>query len=259
MNDDSAPSNPLAEARTGGEVVPPGVASPPTSLMEAIWRAASDPNIDTEKMKAFLEMQERMEARQAEQTFNRQFARLSGKMPRVKKNGRVELGQGKGSYPFAKWEDMDRIIRPLLDEHGFTLSFNSAPRQADGGGLVITGTLRHEDGHQIQAQMPLPLDTGPGRNNLQATGSTLSYGKRYCAEMLLNIVREGDDDDGSKFGQELISDMQCAELSREMTEAGMAGQVIFDLLGVTGLPEIRKDQLVVARNAIAMRRKQKQK
>jgi hypothetical protein len=27
-------------------------------------------------------------------------------------------------------------------------------------------------------------------------GSTLSYGKRYTAEMLLNIVREGDDKDG---------------------------------------------------------------
>jgi hypothetical protein len=44
--------------------------------------------------------------------------------------------------------------------------------------------------------MVLQLDTGPGRNQNQAMGSTLSYGKRYTAEMLLNIVREGEDTDG---------------------------------------------------------------
>jgi hypothetical protein len=47
--------------------------------------------------------------------------------------------------------------------------------------------------------MQLPIDSygsGTGRNELQARGGTLAYGKRYTAEMLLNIVREGDDTDG---------------------------------------------------------------
>ena len=114
---------------------------------------------------------------------------------------------------FAKWEDMDRVIRPIMAEHGFTLSFDSTMRSADGGGLIVTGTLMHKDGHTRTASMPLPLDTGPGRNNLQAAGSTLSYGKRYCAEMLLNIVREGADDDGAGGDEfELVTDAEKAEL-----------------------------------------------
>jgi hypothetical protein len=80
-----------------------------------------------------------------------------------------------------------------MAEEGFTLSFDSKPHDR---GITITGTLLHRDGHSRSATMLLDEDRGPGRNNLQAMGSTLSYGKRYTAEMLLNIVREGDDKDG---------------------------------------------------------------
>jgi hypothetical protein len=223
------------------------------TLLNAIVELARDPSMDVAKLDALMQMQERMERRQAEIAFSRALADLPA--IRVKKNGRVDLGQGKGSYPFARWEDIDLIIGPLLAAQGFRLTFDSQPRQGDGGGLVVAGTLLHRDGHSRSASMPLALDTGPGRNNLQAMGSTLSYGKRYCAEMLLNIVREGDDDDGLKGGQDLLSDEQVAELNREMSSVGFPLQGMLDLLGVVGLPDIRKDQLSIARNAINMRRR----
>ncbi len=230
----------------------------PRTLIGAIVQLARDPTVDVAKLSALVEMQERMERRQAEVDFNQALARLAGKMPRVKKNGRVELGQGKGSYPFAKWEDIDRIIRPLMDEEGFTLSFTSQLRTGEGGGLVVTGTLLHREGHSMAASMPLPLDSGPGRNNLQAGGSTLSYGKRYCAEMLLNIVREGDDDDGVRGGMELISDQECAELSRGVTKSGLNLNAFLSLFGVAAIPDIQKKDLATARNAINLKLKGRQ-
>ncbi len=193
-----------------------------------------------------------MEHRQAEIEFNEAYARLSGKMPRVRKNGKVDLGSGK-SYPFAKWEDIDRIIRPMMDAEGFTLQFTSQMRE--GGGLVVIGTLKHRQGHSVTADMPLPLDTGPGRNNLQANGSTLSYGKRYCAEMLLNIVREGDDDDGARGGSEPITDEECAELARGLTETKSNTDAFLSFMGVTAIPDIQKRDLTRARNAIDAKRK----
>jgi hypothetical protein len=233
--------------------------SPERNLVSAIVELARDPTVDVAKLSALVEMQERMERRQAEIAFTRAFAELPGM--RVKKNGRVSLirkdGTDGGTYPFARWEDIDTIISPLLVEKGFRLTFDSQPRQGDGGGLVVTGTLLHRDGHSRAASMPLALDTGPGRNNLQAMGSTLSYGRRYCAEMLLNIVREGDDDDGVKGGDELVTDQQVAELSRDMTAASFSERSMFDLLGVTNLGEIRKSQLAIARNAINMRKRQR--
>lgn len=202
------------------------VAEGPGALLSAIVGMARDPTVDVAKLDALLHMQERMEAREAEREFAAAFGRLSADLPRVKKNGTIDLGvdkqsgKARGQLPFARWEDIDKVIRPLMAREGFTLSFDSAPRAGDGGGLVVTGKLMHRDGHLRTASMPLPLDTGPGRNNLQAQGSTLSYGKRYCAEMLLNIVREGDDDDGKSGGTKFITEEQADELRDLSKRAG---------------------------------------
>ena len=167
--------------------------SSPAQLLSAILAMARDDSLDIDKLQALLEMQQKMAIRDAEIEFARALARLSAKLPQVPRNGRVSLGQGKGGYPFAKWEDMDKIIRPLMAEEGFVLSFDS---KISPNGPEITGTLLHKDGASRSATMTLPIDGGAGRSAIQAMGSTLSYGKRYTAEMLLNHVREGDDNDG---------------------------------------------------------------
>lgn len=182
----------------------------PTTLLSAIVRMASDQSVDVTKLQALLAMQERLEARQAEAAFNAAHARVVSKMPRVPKNGVVNLGVGKGSYNFARWEDVDALLRPLMQAEGFSLTFDAQYR--DGGGAVVIATLLHSGGHSRQASIPLALDTGAGRNNLQAMGSTLSYGKRYLAEMLFNIVREGIDDDGRTGGKQYLSPAQQSEL-----------------------------------------------
>ena len=91
---------------------------------------------------------------------------------------------------------MDKVIRPLLVRDGFSLSYDSALRQGDGGGLIVSRRA-----YAPQRPFPRRVDPAAARHrprskSLQAVGSTLSYGKRYIAEMLLNIVREGEDDDG---------------------------------------------------------------
>lgn len=224
----------------------------PRSLLSAIVQMARDPSVDVAKLDVLLQMQERMERRQAEIAFSQALAALPA--IRVKKNGRVDLGPGKGSYPFAKWEDISTIIEPMLHERGLRLTFDSQPRQGDGGGLVVTGTLLHRDGHSRSASMPLALDTGPGRNNLQAMGSTLSYGKRYCAEMLLNIVRESEDDDGQGAHQ-LITDEECAEIARGLTETKSNLGAFLQFMQVAAIPDIKTRDLARARNMIAAKRK----
>lgn len=170
-------------------------------VLSVIAAAARDPQVDPAKLTALLQLKERVDARNAEVEFNRAFARLMIRMPRVKKNGTVSLrnkeGQDKGSIPFAKWEDVDRVVRPMLSEEGFALSFTCTPSV---GCVEMTGILTHIQGHRITSTMQLPPDVGPGRNALQAIGSSHSYGKRYITLDLLNIVTEGADDDGNSAG-----------------------------------------------------------
>lgn len=227
------------------------VESPVVTMLAVVARAAADPGVDVAKMEALLRIQRELMADQARAEFNTAFARLSAKLPRVKKNGTVELGSGKGSYPFAKWEDIDRIIRPMLAEEGFGgLTFESAPRQGDGGGLIVTGTLLHSNGHSRSASIPLPLDSGPGRNNLQAMGSTLSYGKRYAAEMLLNIVREGEDDDGVAGGKALITAAQVKEVNDLLMAKNGNLDRFCKFMGIEAIPDIEQRHFALAMNAL---------
>ena len=224
----------------------------PSSLLPAIMQVARDPALDVGKLDALMRMQFELEKRQNEREAIEAFTRVSAKMPRVKKNGTIDMGS-KGSFAFAKWEDMDAIIRPIITAEGFTLSFNSAVRE--GGGLIVTGELMHRSGHVRTATIPLPLDKGPGRNDLQAVGSTLSYGKRYCAEMLLNIVREGQDDDGIKGGTRFATEEEVAELRKMIADTGTDEAKFCNLFNVAHLGELPVTSVVPARNMLSVKQK----
>jgi len=247
-----------AEA-TATEIVPASAPALPTapadntnSLLPAIITLAKDPSVDVAKLAALLDMQAKMEARQAEREAIEAFTALSANLPRVKKTGVIDMGT-KGSMKFAKWEDMDKVIRPLLVENGFSLSFNSVERP--GGGLTVTGELMHRSGHVRTATIALALDTGAGRNNLQAMGSSLSYGKRYCAEMLLNIVREGDDDDGTKGGAAFVTAEQVAELQGLIEETGADEAKFLQAAGAAHIGEIAAGAYTMAKNLLLSRKR----
>jgi len=193
----------------GGELSETG------QMLNLISSALHDSAVDVTKLRALLDIQEGILAKEARKAFVRAVAMVQKDLPRVAKNGTIDLG-GKGSIPFARWEDVDAVIRPRMDAAGLTLSFDMTAKE--GGGAVVSAELMHVDGHSKTISIPLALDTGPGRNNLQSMGSTLSYGKRYCAEMLFNIVRAGVDDDGKRGGTVYLSEAQVEELAALIRE-----------------------------------------
>lgn len=198
----------VAQSSVGQSIAP--VALPVERVLTAVIDAASNPAVDVGKMRELLGLQKELMAMQAEQQFTDAFDRLARVLPRIKKNGQVEYKDKKTeriekAFRFATYEDIDAAIRPLLLAEGFTLSFDTVPRVGDGGGIIVTGILSHIGGHQRRASIPLALDSSGGKNNIQGMGSTFSYGKRYTATALLNIVTEGDDDDGKRGGTPYIN------------------------------------------------------
>lgn len=190
-------------------------------FMSLIDRCLTMPDFQLEKLERLLEMQDKIMKKNAEMAFNSALVRLSGDLPRVVRKGAVEYEDKKGgggkkeAFKFAKYEDIDEVLRPLLAREGFHPSFDTAPRPGDGGGAIITCTLMHVDGHSMKASVPVALDTSGGKNNIQAMGSTISYGQRYCLKMLLNIVTVGEDDDGKNSEKKIIS-KEDAEKARAM-------------------------------------------
>lgn len=238
---------------TRTEAAPPAVTERPStgSLLNFIEMAVTNPAIDVEKMKALLAMQREVISDEAKIIFNEALARVSADMPRVKKNGRVDLGTGKGGYDFTTWPDMDTAIRPLMQREGFTLSFDMQAKE--GGGAVVSGTLLHIKGHSRTVTVPLSLDSGAGRNNLQAMGSTLSYGKRYCAEMLFNIVREGTDDDGKLGGTVFITAVQVEEINRLIDGNNVPRDAFLEWVGAVRVENIQAEDFARVKGSLVKR------
>lgn len=237
----------------------------PPSLLSLIVTLAKDQTVDVAKLQALLEMQERMEARDAVQQFNRAFIELQKVLPRIKKNGVLEypIDKNKPDGPkrkiasFARWEDIDREIRPLLEAHGFSLGFTTSPRQGEGGGLICTAILRHSGGHMTETSIPVPLDTSGGKNNIQGYGSALSYGKRYTTTAALNLITEGEDDDGVRGGMSFITADQVAELEQLLAETQSDEARFLQFFGVAHLGNLTADNLAPARNMLLAKRRPK--
>lgn len=236
----------------------PAPADESGSFLALVARAAADPNVDVAKMSALLDMQERIIAKRAEAEFNRALGRLLTALPRIKKHGVVEYPKDKNrpdgpkskAFNFAKWEDIDEIIRPLLFSEGFLLSFDSVPRSGDGGGIVVTGTLLHAGGHSRSASIPLALDASGGKNNLQGMGSTFSYGRRYTTTMLLNLIFEGEDDDGERGGTSFLDDEQQARILALIKETKADLDGFLDFIGAKTVPDIKASEFPRAINAL---------
>ncbi len=229
----------------------------PPSILNIIANAARDPAVDVVKLEALLRMQRDVMADDAKAQFTRALHLAQSELGPVEKNGKIKLirdGKDLGTIPFATFEDMSRALKPIMERHGFTISFDMAAKTGDGGGAVISGLLTHSAGHSRSASIPLALDAGPGRNNLQAMGSTLSYGKRYLCEMFFNIVRKGVDDDGKTGGTRLITAEQIRQIESLLTETGADRTRFLATMSVENVSDIEAGAYNVAINLLSAKR-----
>lgn len=166
----------------------PQVVTDSSAILAVISRAAADPSCDIEKMERLMAMHERMQASQASVAFNAAMADMQCELPSI-----AERGKGHGTVRYATFEDINDVVKPIMQKHGFAVSFKVEHHQ---GGINVTGVLMHKGGHREETTMLLPSDTSGSKNAVQAVGSSVSYGKRYVMSALLNLTTRGEDDDG---------------------------------------------------------------
>lgn len=224
-----------------------------STVIAAIERMAVNPDVDAEKMLKLLEMQERIMAKQAEMLFNQALGRVQKVLPVVTKHGKIEFTDKNGKQretPFARYEDIDEVIRPLLLNEGFSISFNSEWNDS----ALVSGTLSHIGGHSKTSTLRLPLDTSGSKNNLQAMGSTISYGKRYLVGMLLNIITKDEDNDGKDF--DTIALTEAVVIDELITETKSDKGKFLKYMGVKDVREIQAKDIKKAMNALNTKKKQ---
>ena len=156
-------------------------------FLQLMQQALTTPNMDMSVLKDMLAMQKEVMAQQAIIDFNNDFSVMSRKIP--------VISHTKKSYSttYTPLEDIVNIVRPILSEHGFSVSFNN--EQLEKGFVTVTCQLRHKGGHMIENALTLPTEAvTKGMNPMQAIGGAISYGKRYTLCGILNIATTADDD-----------------------------------------------------------------
>lgn len=205
----------------------PAIVQPnrPPTIMDIISRAAFDPSVDPDKVERLLAQARLSKQDDAKAAYIKALVKMKPLLPVIDRKGRINIHEkGKDkidanliqSTPYALWEDIDAAITPILNDHGFALTFRCGAGQESR--ITVTGVLSHEMGHSEETTMQLPLDTSGSKNNVQAVGSSTSYGKRYTASLLLNIRTKGEDDDGEAGGATgLVSDAQAEQILELLT------------------------------------------
>jgi hypothetical protein len=225
----------IATVETSGDVQPISA-----GLLDVIARAARDPNVDIDKMERLIELQERVQDRNARAAYYAALAEMQPDLPVVSERGGIKDRQGNVQSTYALWEDVNEAIRPILAEHGFSLSFKV--RRSDNE-ISVTGILAHREGHSEETELSLPTDTSGSKNAVQAVGSSTSYGKRYTAYALLNITTQGEDDDGLKGGLGGAINAEQVETLNGLADAVYADKRRFcRLLNVNSFAEIPASQ-----------------
>lgn len=203
-------------AKSENQVVP---LTDTAALIQVIGRAASDPNVDMDKMERLFKMHESIVARQAEQAFNVAMSEVQAKMRRV-----VADSENKQTHSvYASYAALDKMLRPIYTDGGFSLSFDTEDSAPDT--VKVLCYVSHKAGHTRKYNVTMPADGkgakgGDVMTKTHAMGSGMQYGQRYLLKFIFNVAIGKDDDGNGAGGAELITENQAADLIALIEEVG---------------------------------------
>lgn len=162
----------------------------PWGLVEMAVRNGSGIEV-IERLKALYD-QERDKREEA--AFNAAMNRVQAALVRIVHDSENPQTHSK----YASYSAIDKALRPAYTNEGFSLSFNTEESKFPEHVLVVC-YVSHPAGHTRRYQVDMPADGkgakgGDVMTKTHATGSAMTYGKRYLVNFIFNLAIGGDDD-----------------------------------------------------------------
>lgn len=208
-----------------------------SAIVTMIERAARDPAVDIDKMERLLQMQERMVARSAEQSF---FAAMTAAQSEMRPVA-ADSNNPQTRSRYASYAALDRAVRPIYSRHGFSLSFDTEPGAPDGFVRVVCFVSC--SGHTRKYQVDMPADGkgakgGDVMTKTHAVGAGMSYGQRYLLKMVFNIAVGEDLDGNEPASKEPITDEQAAKITALADETKSNITIFLKWIGAESISDI---------------------
>lgn len=166
---------------------------------------AIEKDIDVDKFAKLVDIVKMLENEKAKREFYEALSNFQGEVPPIKKLSKVDMGYGKPKYNYAEFGEIVTTIQEPLKKHGLSYFFEIGNEPVVVKGekgediiveyISVTCTVAHKGGYEKTTTMSVQKDVGAGKSDVQATGSTITYLKRYTLLALLGIGTADPDDD----------------------------------------------------------------
>lgn len=213
------------------------------AMMQAVIQQGITEN-SVAVLERMIALKERMDDKQAERDFNAAFVALQADLPVIVASTVI---QNRGKYE--RFEDVMRVVGPLLVKHGFSVSFSMDFKE---NRILETCHLRHAGGHSQSNSFAVRAG-GKADSDTQADCKAATTAKRNALLNCLNIVIRQDalqDEEGDARMEGEAVTFEQAETLRELVAEVRADEKAFlNYAGAASydqIPASRYDRLFAA-------------
>lgn len=203
-------------------------------MQDALLAIVQRSDIDPERLEKFLDLQIKMENRQAEQAFHAAMAAFQGECPIIKRTKKTDFDSksgGKVKYDYSPLDEIVFVIKPILARHGLSYSFDL--KEGDKTSTLFID-ISHKDGFSKRFTYPFDTIHDDGRMNLsQRRKSALTYAKRGGLESALGIVTAGEDDDAKRAIDKGVTESQLSTIREIMGQLKITEKQFFDRMKIS--------------------------
>jgi hypothetical protein len=188
-------------------------------------RVALNPEVSPDKLERLLAIQERVNAKRAEDDFNIAMSAAQSEMGPVS----TDASNPQTHSRYATYGKLDRALRPIYTRHGFALSFGEEETPKAEHVRVVC-YVTHRGGFTRVYHRDMPADGkgakgGDVMTKTHASGAAQSYAMRYLLRGIFNVAVGEEDSDGNLQQRgPTITDAQVADLEALMDEVGIVGE-----------------------------------
>jgi len=181
----------------------------PIASAQGLIEMAITSGADIDKLERLMQLQERYDAKNAKSSYLQAVSMFQTKCPVI-----VTKKQGHG-YKYAPLGDIISQIKDLLFYCGLSYRFE---QQQEGSMTRVKCVISHIEGHSES----LTMEGGPDnqmskqgkqvKTDIQATGSTSTYLRRYTLTGALGIVTADEDSDGRVESSKKIEHCESSQV-----------------------------------------------
>lgn len=168
---------------------------PAVDIDRLLTIGAESGNIDT--LERLMKLRQQLLAEHAKKEYTRCMSEFQKRCPKIIKTKPVRTKEGKIAFYYAPLDEIVKQTKDLIFELGFTYNWKS---KEENGKLIVVCVVTHSAGHEKEFDFPVPILAGNKLMNIvQATASSITYGRRHSLCGAFGIVTESTDMDGQIY------------------------------------------------------------